>query len=256
MDLTRLVVHIPRWLRWSLLVLMTAITLGFAASFFIGISRPGSGEWMPAAVSIVQIALTAIAYIVLIFFTESARSPQALQARSRKVLVDLLPQTLARITDMDGRTIEVAVDPKPTGVVGHVYRLSLAGAGQPLLKFWVGLNVRRTVVSYACSWPRDEPEDAFRARLEEIFSATFAGARTVGYDPAHYQLVDGDAAAGGERYASIWLTWNMGPDSDFLTSAANQLFYAQDIAMMTQSVLRTAQRNRLVMSTGRDPNPL
>lgn len=245
----RFVVYLPRWLRWFLLFVLAALVVGFSVAFFFGINRPGFKDWLPASVSVVQIALTALAYVLLVFFTESGQSPQALQRRSEHVLIDLLPQNLGRITDVQGEPVQVAVG-SASGVIGHDYTLSSSHAQ---LRLWVGLNVRRAIVILFCARPADDrPDETFLQQLQDAFAETTKGAKAIGYDEPHYQAEQID----GCRFASIWLTWNINTGEDFLTHPPSQLFFAQDVAMMVQSFLRTAQRRGLELSTPLTPMPL
>jgi hypothetical protein len=244
----RFVVYLPRWLRWALLLALAALVIGFSLTFFIGINRPGFRDWLPASVSVVQIALTALAYVLLVFFTESGQSPAALMRRTQQVLTRLLPDTLARITDIQGEAMQVDVG-LPSGVTGRDYRLHSSHAE---LRFWLGLNVHRVIVILFCARPAGLDDDSFAQRLKSDFHDTIQGARAIGYDEPHFQVENLD----GHDFASIWLTWDIGVAQDFLTHSPSQLFFAQDVALMLQSFLRTAQRRKLRLATAVTPMPL
>ncbi|PWK83881.1 hypothetical protein [Fulvimonas soli] len=244
----RFVVYLPRWLRWTLLAALALLVAGFSVAFFLGINRPGFKDWLPASVSVVQIALTALAYVLLVFFTESGQNPAALQRRTEQVLTGLLPRTLARVTDVQGAPAAVTVG-APSGVIGYDYTLRTANAE---LRAWIGLNVHRVIVILFCAWPEGMEEQAFLERLRAGFADTLGGARAIGYDEPHFQA----EAIDGCRFASIWLTWDIGTQEDFLTHSPSQLFFAQDVALMLQSFLRTAQRRGLRLSTALAPTPL
>jgi hypothetical protein len=244
----RFVVYLPRWLRWALLLALAALVAGFSVVFFVGINRPGFRDWLPASVSVVQIALTALAYVLLVFFTESGQSPAALIRRTQSVLTGLLPATLARITDVEGEPMMVEVGP-PSGVTGRDYRLHSSHAE---MRLWLGLNVHRVIVIVFCQRPAGLDDAAFVARLQTSFHDTIKGARAIGYDEPHFQVENID----GHDFASIWLTWDIGIEQDFLTHSPSQLFFAQDVALMVQSFLRTAQRRQLHLATALTPMPL
>ncbi len=248
MSANRLIVHLPRWLRWGLLFVLALLVVGFSVSIFIGVGRPDFANWLPPSVSIVQIALTALAYIVLLFFTESSQGVDALQRQSDKVLTRLLPDCLGRISDHQGAQVAVQVG-EPSGVVGRAYDLVSANAR---VRMWVGLNVHRVIVAYFCELPYPEDEARSVERLQSAFAPTIAGARAVGYGQPTIQLEQ----IGGHRFASLWLTWNLDSRDDFLTHTPSQLFFAQDVALMTQSFLRTGQRHGIVLATPFEPMPL
>ena len=94
--------------------------------------------------------------------------------------------------------------------------------------------------------------DVSVATLREAFGPTFSGARNVGWGEVVYQPVEID----GRQVTSIWTTW-MIEGEGFLKSPEKQLFVAQDIAMMTQSILRSATRNKVPLVVGDHwPRPL
>lgn len=244
----RFMVYLPRWLRWALLLVLSALVLGFSVVFFLGINQPGFKDWLPASVSVVQIALTALAYVLVVFFTESGQNPAALQRRTQQILTVLLPQILSRITDVEGEAMTVHVG-EPSGVIGYDYTLR---SSHTTVRFWLGLNVHRAVVILFCERPAAQDGEAFCTRLEKCFGDTVAGARSVGYDEPHYQA----ESLKGCEFVSIWLACTVRTEQDFLTHSPSQLFFAQDVAMMLQSFLRTAQRRELKLCTPLVPMPL
>lgn len=65
----------------------------------------------------------------------------------------------------------------------------------------------------------------------------------------------------GERIISIWRIWPTIQDSSHLSrerlsKPEKKPFIIQDIAMMTQSFIRTAERNAVGILTRCDPGPL
>jgi hypothetical protein len=251
--MNRFVIHVPRWLRWGLLVVLSLLVVSFTTVFFMGIGRADYGSWVQPAVSVVQIALAALAYITLLFFTESAQSPAALRRTADHLLVRQLPDALGRIADHRGQLARVEVGAR-SGIVGHAYHLHFPDAA---MRFWVGLNVNRLIFAVFIAPPGDEAEEAFEARVRRVFRPTLEGAREVGYGEPKLQF----ATHEGVRLLSLWLTWDLSAkashaEQDFLTHAPMQLFLVQDLALMVQSFVRTAQREGVQLSTPIEPMPL
>lgn len=244
----RLTAYLPSWLRWALLLTLGGLVAGFSIAFFFGVNQPGFKDWLPASVSVVQIALTALAYVLLLFFTESGQSPAALEQRTEQILTKLLPETLARITDVQGHSIKVVVGSR-SGVVGHDYTLRSPNAE---LRFWIGLNVHRVIVILWSTWPEGLSGSELKKKLETSFKGTVTGACRVGYDEALFAAENIE----GRNFGSIWLTWDLGTNEDFLTHSPTQLFFAQDTALMMQSFLRSAQRSQIQLSINQAPMPL
>jgi hypothetical protein len=247
----RFAAYIPRWLRWGLLIVLGGLVLGFSVTFFVSVNHPDFRNWSSAAVSVVPIALTAFASVLVVFVTESSQSPRVLQRKARHIQTVLMPEVFARITDDDGAPVEVSVG-APSGVVGYDYTLRSANAA---LRMWVGLNVHRVIVIVFCARPDGVDDDVFMEDLKKIFHDTTKGAQAIGYDEPHYQR----AEKNGRRFVSVWQTWDIrkgGTGEDFLTHYTSQLFFAQDVALMAQSVLRTGQRHGVTMTMPFAPHPL
>ena len=85
--------------------------------------------------------------------------------------------------------------------------------------------------------------------LKQDFQYTFGGAEKVGY-ATNFEYAEVDS----EEFVSIWTT--VFADSAILGNPAEQLFWIQDLAMMTQSVARTAARCGWNLCTLTDPAPL
>ncbi len=85
----------------------------------------------------------------------------------------------------------------------------------------------------------------------KIFSFTFGGAEKIGFH-TFYERAQPD----GHDVVSIWMSATA--KDVFLTSPSEKLFWAQDVAMMTQSFLRTAIRYKgeVNIATLVDPGPL
>jgi hypothetical protein len=171
-------------------------------------------------------------------------------------------------------------------IFGRLYTCRI-GEGKnaliPTFKLWLGLNVYRIFVIYLIEVQPDNAHfAAWRANRvssaaapgphgrdtsangddtsardadfatwlrEEAFKFTFGGAEKVGYS-ANFECVQ----FGADRLVSIWLTVEAAPN--FLTNPAQKLFWSQDIAMMTESYIRTALRHELELQVVHSPGPI
>lgn len=214
---------------------------------------------MLPAVSVVQISLAALAYVTLLFFTESAQSAETLRHTSDHILARLIPESLARITDHRGRSFHVEVEP-PSGVVGRAYRLATDAVE---MRFWIGLNVSRAILCIFIAPKLGVEENAFKVEVQRVFATTLNGAKSVGYSDPSLEFENIPADDGNERVLTLWLSWDLLQQTgeggahreDFLTDAPMQLFFAQDVALMVQSFVRASERHGIHLTTRLSPTP-
>ncbi len=226
------------YLPWPFKALALAVLgVAFAASILVAISfvgRDGASDWILFALATAQVATTAFAFLVVILFSQRDANIRVLQRQTRAFLSRQLPRFLARITvpDVTKDTVKVR-SLGDRDIFGHLYEITIADRMR--YRLMVAVNVRRLIAVYFVKLKGDPADRAARAR--EVFDFTFAGAEKVGYTISYQETV-----REGEPLVSIWLTTDTGED-EFLTSPAKKLFWAQDLAMMTQSFLRTAVRH-------------
>jgi hypothetical protein len=246
---TRSLVYLPRWVRVSALALLAGSALfgGGIAWIMASAEIAGRGEYGNAitlAIALAQTALSALAVVLLVVFSERDVNTEALQARTAQFLGVHLPAVLARVTPSYDRRAT-------TTQVRLLGRNDIFGAGYELenhgdrLMLWVGLNVSRLIVIYWIA-ARD---GMTQERAQELFQFTFGGAQQVGFD-VFYESV---RTPGGEPIVSIWAT--VMTSENLLTVPSERLFWMQDIAMMTESFWRTALRNDVPLARA-EPSPL
>lgn len=223
---------------WTKLVVGTLFGIGVLASGAILVRFYGAQDnvdWLLLGVSGVQFGITALATFLVLCFSQTDANIRNLEARTEQFLRDVLPGKLSKISypGMQGDRLEVRCG-RQSDIFGYV--LDLLDGGEPALRIWCGVNVRRIIVIYRVENPRpDVSQAAFAARLRDIFAFSLGGAESVGYH-VNYEPVPGEAAL-----VSIWVSVDAA--ADLLTDSAQKLFWAQDIAMMTESLLRTTLRH-------------
>jgi len=242
-------VYLP-W--WAKILCLAILGIGIAVSLAIILRFFGSSEnrdWVLIGISGVQFLITTFVVAIVLFLSETDANIATLRTRSDTFLTETLPQALADVTldDEAGKGFTV-VPGNRRDIFGYHYDLN--GDEGTVLRLWCGVNVRRLIVIYRFVDPLPSPvETDFEARIRDAFRFTFGGAESVGYGKPHIEMVPGDKTT-----ASVWLTADL-PDT-FLTDPAAKLFWAQDVAMMTESLLRTAQRQSAVrLDTVSRPRP-
>jgi hypothetical protein len=239
--------YLPGWAKaLIMLVLLASMGAGiYVAVAFIGV--PEHTDWIIIGVNAAQVAATGVILALIVLFSESDANIRRLEQRTEVFLRGHLRRALSRIT-LPGfaRGALKAKDVGEKDIFGHLYVLESADDFR--FKMWVGANVHRLFVIY---FVKNLHGPGYVDRLREIFRFTFGGAEQIGFQPFYEEAV-----VNGEAIVSIWMSASV--DENFLTKPTEKLFWAQDIAMMTQSFLRTALRHGadVEIHTHADPCPL
>lgn len=246
------VIYLPTGARHALLWVLGVVAAcagvaGLAFAFF-----PEWRDKVTVALSIAQTAAGAFAVVIFVLLAERQLSIERLRSKTDEFLDTQMPDILARIELPQmaaDQTVGVqlferlaTVHGRRKDIFGANYEISL---GDFRMRMWVGINVRRLTVIYFV--PVDSRADV--ATIQEEFRFTFSGAQKVGY---HTHFEYGEVS--DEKFVSIWST--VMTEQGILGYPAEQLFWMQDIAMMTQSLARTALRCGRSLWTKTLPGPL
>jgi len=241
---SRLLIYLPGWAKWLSVVALLVLVCASVGSCLFFLTHQVHGDYIVFVISIAQSSVAALVFVIVLFFSRRDANIGTLIRQSDEFLRKHLRDALGRITVPSlGVTGFQVRDGGSKDIFGHLFLLE---SDKLSLRVWVGLNVRRLFVIY---YVGHSGETGFSKRVEEIFRFSFGGAQSVGYK-AHFE----DAVVDGEAILSIWLT--APTDADLLTNPSEKLFWAQDIAMMTESYIRTALRNDLKINTRCLPGPL
>lgn len=247
------VIYLPRWARFAVIGILAilAISACVTAVIFL-LAMQDLKDTVVPLMSIAQTAAGAFAIVIFALFAEKQLSTKRLHLKTDEFLEIHLKEALRRIelpSIRKGSTINVDVVERAQTV--HGGRKDIYGASYDLfidtfkMRMWVGINVKRLGVIYFAKV--NNVDDALR--LKDIFKFTFGGAETVGYTTNfEYVVLD------GEPIVSMWST--AVAENAILGNPAEQLFWVQDVAMMTQSLARTALRNGVNLYTSAEPGPL
>lgn len=246
------VVYLPKWARYAVMTVLGTLALSACLAGLLFFCFPQFYDKITPTLSIAQTAAGAFAVVLFVLFAERQLSTDKLLQRTDVFLELQMAEALRKIEVPQlkrGYTVNVNVIERSSTV--HGGRKDIFGANYELwlenfrMRMWIGINVKRLSVIYFVK----ASSDADEAELEKKFRFTFGGAAKLGYE-TNYQYVEID----GERLVSIWST--VMADKVILGNPAEQLFWIQDVAMMTQSFIRTAVRERLELYTTTEPGPL
>lgn len=246
------IVFLPVWARYSVMLVLGALAVSACIAGVAFFFYPAYFDRITPTLSIAQTAAGAFAVVLFVLFAERQLNTTKLLDRTDHFLEVQMTETLRKIEVPQvrrGHTLNASVVARAETV--HGGRKDIFGANYELwldefrMRMWIGINVKRLSVIYfaRATGPEDEQ------RLRELLRFTFGGASKLGYD-TNFQYAEVD----GETFVSIWST--VMADSVILGNPAEQLFWMQDVAMMTQSVARTAVREGIDFNTNTEPGPL
>jgi len=246
------IVYLPRWARFAVMTVLGALALSACAAGIAFFFFPDMRNEISPTFAVAQTAAGAFAVVLFVLFAERQLSTDKLLAKTDSFLEKQIVEVLRKIEVPQiraGHTLNVNVVAREHTV--HGGRKDIFGANYELwlehyrMRMWIGINVKRLSVIYFAK----AASQADAADLENKLRFTFGGAAKLGYD-TNFQYVE----LGGEQLVSIWTT--VMADQAILGNPAEQLFWMQDVAMMTQSMIRTAVRDGIDLYTTTEPGPL
>lgn len=221
----RLLIYAPNWVKNCAAILLMVL---FATAFGVSAHALLTGEnrdLITPAFSAAQAAAVGIIILGVISFTERDASPKALLRKSKLWLLGTLKDALERAA-LDGAKLHVEIAGMPEDIFAHY--LVRRAREEPALEMHVFLNVKRLWVYYKFPTPTPESQD----KLAEALAVTFDGARGAGYA---WSVARQDGRTEYHLSAPI--------DADFLMKPTEQLYWAQDIASMTRSLIAAALKS-------------
>lgn len=246
------VVYLPRWARFAVMAVLGILAVSACVAGLVFFYFPDYHAQITPTLSIAQTAAGAFAVVLFVLFAERELNTDKLLERTDSFLEQQMANALRKIEVPQlrrGHTMNVNVIDRANTV--HGGRKDIYGANYDLwlenfrMRMWVGINVKRLSVIYFTPANGIEDERA----LEDKFQFTFRGAAKIGYETS-FQYVEID----GEKLVAIWTV--VMSDNGILGNPSEQLFWIQDVAMMTQSLIRTAVRENIRFDTLTEPGPL
>ena len=242
------IIYLPTWIKISVVTTLAfcLISAIYVSLSYIGI--PEHSDWILLSLSLAQLAATALIISLILIFGEREENIEYLKDKTNLFLKHQLPKVLEKIEDSEGEKVTTSTS-QPNNIFGINYELITENTK---IKMWAGINVDRVIISYFVKSTKPLEE------IKEIFKYTFGGAETVGYK-INYE--EATTITHNEKILSIWCTWPAINDSsqlatELLSNPEKKLFIIQDIAMMTQSFLRTAERQKINAYPDSSPGPL
>lgn len=246
------VIYLPKYAKWTIIGLLALLATSSCLGAGIFLFHPEKRELVVPALAIAQTAIGGLAVVMFVLLSEKQLSTDRLLKKTDEFLSMQVLDTLRRIElpqVAKNQTVKVTLIERASHIHGH--RKDIYGANYVIelesfsMKLWIGINVRRLSAIYFV-----KVQDASDVeKLKKDLHFTFGGAAKVGYD-TNFEY----AEINSEKIVSIWTT--VFADSAILGNPAEQLFWVQDLAMMTQSLARTAARCGWSLDTTAEPAPL
>lgn len=233
MDLLQIIklVSIPKWVKFFSLTIIS-IFIGLAIYAIFGGAHLADGAILQAGMGLLGVLLPLSIAIIFLSFYEAGVLP--LKKATEKTLTQLIPDVLSCLgntTHQSGSRTHVTT--MPVQEYTCFYRISLPD--KRVLRLEIQLNVRKIcAVFYFVERQRGTPANSF-SDMEKRFEHTLAGARLEGYTTNN---VIGHKEVDGVHYNCLVLYKAL--PQDFLWNSAEKLYFAQDLQVMVDSMIREA----------------
>lgn len=246
------VIYLPSWARYSVMGILGLLAVAACLSALGFFLYPHYRDSVMPALAIAQTAAGGFAIVLFVLFAERQLSTDKLHLKTDEFLEKHIVESLSKIEVpqiIRGQTVKVEILKRASSVHGR--RKDIYGANYDIsleqfhMRMWIGINVKRLSTIYFIKAESHADEE----RMREIFRFTFSGAETLGYK-TNFEYAEID----NQKIISIWST--VMADNAILGNPAEQLFWVQDVAMMTQSFIRTAIRHGIDLNLDLEPGPL
>lgn len=240
--------HAPTWVKFvSLILLLVAFTVATLVTIaYVGEDK---ADWILISISLAQIALTGIVFLLIYFFSERDHSTKNLRKLSDRFIDEDVKKSLEKIElyFCGEEKVNVSVSQECTGIFGREISIK---CGEFFANLWVGINVNKIWCIYTFDDLLPDRHLNESDILKEL-AATIEGAKSTGYEVGVTRLASRDKGA-----FSLCATNLVENDPHMLTNSHRRLFFANDIAMMTHSLINTAWRAGIKHSDHFRPRPV
>lgn len=254
--------YLPTWAKGAVLAAATLLLLLAAVMIYRNLGRDEAGDDILFYLSLAQTGALALIFAVILLFSTRDANVRDLRRLADQFLSNYVADALQRVSvpalGIDSFQVR---DLGSKDIYGRVLEMH---SGTFACRLWVGHNVKRLAVIYCV--PLDyraaaadagpgaakAAEDAEAAAVEKVrraFAHTFMGA-----DDADYGVSFEKATVDGKPFMSIWASAKT--SAELLYNPREKLYWAQDIAMMTESFLRSAHRAGISLADCPEPGPL
>jgi hypothetical protein len=229
MDLLQIIklISIPKWVKLFSLAII-AVFVGLAIYAIFGGAYLAEGAILQAGMGLLGVLLPLSIAIIFLSFYEAGVSP--LKKATEKVLTQLIPDVLSNLESPASQNANKAFI-TTRFFQEHTCHYQIALADERAFLLEIQLNVKKICVVF-CFLQRRKLDFS---DMENMLKHTLAGAKHEGYSAnsviSHKELKGG-------HYSCLALYKNL--PSDFLWNSAEKLYFAQDLQIMVQSMIREA----------------
>lgn len=241
--------HLPLFLKR---IIAFTLTLGFVSAAvllvltFIG--GPPASPLLESAVSLFQFLATGSALAIIAFYSTKNIGTEELLALISNFLIREMPKafranlivrplqhdswsTTDKIEDISNATIET------DHVLGTISATYLVEAFESRIKMRITLNAFRFVILYYIPLLKHSEKD-----IEKAIELVTAGAKTVEYT---YRIAKNPSLESNAQIIEVYFYRTS--ERDLLLDSSSRLFWSQDIAVMTKSMILQLKRNGVIM---------
>ncbi|HCO53403.1 MAG TPA: hypothetical protein DIT93_00100 [Pelagibacterium sp.] len=222
----------------AIVAVVFSCSLGLVA-YLLWIHPTGNENIVVASISLANTAATAIGFLVVLLMSRVSVDVEGLKKSTDRFMLEELPDAFKAVDygvppigTAEAPSIQSASNVKTAfsyvrGTSMARYEVEAFGMVQHVT---VMLNVRRIVVAYAFP-PTYRIEDQ---EIRQAFEYAEKGAQHAGYQTEWRMMGSGE-----QRHLEFRALVNL--PQDFLTHSAERLFWSNDMAIMTRSVLKSRE---------------
>lgn len=235
--------YLPAWAKAAVLAAATLLLLLAAVMIYRTLGRADAGDSILFYLSLAQTGALALIFAIILLFSTRDANVHNLHRLGDQFLSNYVADALGKVSvpalGVEGFAVR---DLGRKDIYGRVLEMQ---SPKLTLRVWVGHNVRRLIVIYFVPLGNAGELDRLKERLAHTFDGARGAGYTVGFEPAQQ---------GEQHFASIWAKAET--STEFLYNPREKLYWAQDIAMMTQSFLRSVHRKQIPLASTLEPGPL
>lgn len=245
-------IFIPSWVKILAVISLIATILALSFVIYAAYQNNMKPEWGTAALSGLNLSVTGLLVLVIVFFAERQSSPERVSAGIQHFLTHLVPSAFKKLdpsyvehiqTDGSQTKFEKLSSQSRVMIqycspnIGASYWVT---AFERTIQVYVQLNVRELVAVYKVACPTSDDESRIRDIVKPIFRT-----QTDSRGMRCFNRVMKDDSDQLE-YLKFYMIKNLG--ENFNVNNAEKIYWANEVMLACRSIITYCKRNGVAIS--------